>query len=349
MKTQSLILLVILAIGYSCSDDPVAPNTGTDIMGFEVTQQTGAAIIDNTTHAVTIEVVDNTDRSSLAPVYTLSTGATAVPASGTVVDYTSEVTITVTAEDGTTTQDWKVNMTEAPPGPSDATEILLIVLPEQTSLASISSTNHTVDIEVVNGTNLTNLTPSFLLSIGATSVPVSETNDDYSSEVTITVTAEDNITTQDWKVNVSAAAAGLSDKTDILSFTLPEATQNAMISGDASQVTIEVASGTNLINLTPTFILSPGATSVPTSGISGNYSSIVTITVTAGDGVTVRDWSVTVYLEADFDPILFCQQNLCSNDEGRQLACQEFLTECLSDGTEANYEECVLGALIFCY
>jgi hypothetical protein len=35
-----------------------------------------------------------------------------VPASGTASDYSSEVTITVTAEDATTTQDWIVNVSE---------------------------------------------------------------------------------------------------------------------------------------------------------------------------------------------------------------------------------------------
>ena len=96
MKSKSLILLAILAMAYACSDDAAPPNTGTDIVGFNVTQEARPAIIDNTAHTVYIEVVSGTDRSALAPVYALSTGAIAVPASGTVFDYTNEVTIEVT-------------------------------------------------------------------------------------------------------------------------------------------------------------------------------------------------------------------------------------------------------------
>jgi hypothetical protein len=122
-----------------------------------------------------------------------------------------------------------------------------------------------------------------------------------------------------------------------------------MISPDGHQVTIEVASGTSLTDLTATYTLSPGATAVPPSGTSRNFNAPATIVVTAEDGTTVQDWSVTVYVEDDFDPSLFCQQNLCSDDEGRQAACSAFLIECLSDNTEVNYEECVLAALLFCY
>jgi hypothetical protein len=260
----------------------------TDIYTFTMPEETGPATIDITNHTVDIEVVHGTNLTSLTPTFTLSTGATSVPASGTASDYSSEVTITVTAEDGTTTQDWKVNVSEAP---NDETDILTFTLTEETGPATINSTNHTVTIEVADGTNLTSLTPTFTLSTGATSVPASGTASDYSSEVTITVTAEDGITTQDWKVNVSEA---LNDETDILTFTFTEETGPATVDPVNHTIDIEVENGTDQTSLTPTFTLSDGATSVPASGTASDYSSEVTITVTAEDATTTQDWIVNV-------------------------------------------------------
>jgi hypothetical protein len=271
------------------------------------------------------------------------------PASGTEGDYSSPVTITVTAEDGETTQDWTVTVTEAAAEASDATDILIFLLAEQTSLAVIDKTNHTVNIEVVNGTNLTNLTPAFVVSIGATADPESGTTGDYSSPVTITVTAEDGMTIQDWTVTVSEAPAGASDKTDILSYEIPEQTRDALIDGENHKVKVEVATGTDLTNLTPTWTLSPGATSVPTSGTAGDYSSNVTVTVTAEDGTTIQDWTVEVYIESEeIDATLFCDENLCEFDPDLEQECVEFLTACVADQPESSHDECVIAAIGIC-
>jgi hypothetical protein len=274
-------------------------NDATDILSFNIIEKTGDAIINNTAHTITIEVANGTDLTALTPIWTLSDGATSSPVSGTTSDYSSEFTITVTAQDGTTTQDWAVNVTEAPPAPpNDAAKILAFHLDEQTSLADINHVDLTVDIEVVNGTDLTNLTPTFLVSIGATSNPESGTAGNYSSPVTITVTAEDGTTTQDWTVTVTEASAGISSETDILTFEVPEQTGDAVINGIKHEITVEVASGTYLGILTPTYTLSPGATSVPASGTPYNYFDWVTIFVTAEDGTTRQEWLVKV-TEAD--------------------------------------------------
>ncbi len=85
----------------------------TDITGFVLAQQTAAATIDAVNHTVACEVTEGSDLSHLAPVVTLSYGATVVPASGAIVDFSAgSVVYTVTAEDGTTTQDWNVTITE---------------------------------------------------------------------------------------------------------------------------------------------------------------------------------------------------------------------------------------------
>ena len=105
-------------------------------------------------------------------------------------------------------QDWTVNVTEDSAMASSDTDILTFSLPDETGGATIDDTAHTIAIEVANGTDLTMLTPAFTISTGATADPASSTLGDYSSEVTITVTAEDGTTMQDWAVNVTEASVG---------------------------------------------------------------------------------------------------------------------------------------------
>ena len=91
--------------------------------------------------------------------------------------------------------------------------------------------------------------------------------------------------------------AVLSTETDILTFTLSEETGEATINAEDHTVAIEVAEGTDVTKLTPTFTLSDGASSDPASGMEGDYSDVVTITVTAEDETT-QEWTVTVTVEA---------------------------------------------------
>ena len=80
-----------------------------DTLGNNITDNT---IIDTTTHTVTIEVEYLTDLTALTPDIEISSYATIVPLSGVTQDFTDHVIYTVTAEDGTTKQEWTINITE---------------------------------------------------------------------------------------------------------------------------------------------------------------------------------------------------------------------------------------------
>jgi len=98
--------------------------------------------------------------------------------------------------------------------PSTENDILTISFTEQTGNATINSTNHTVDIELANGTNLTNLVATFTLSematafIGTTEQTSGTTENDFTSPVTYTIEAE-NGETQDWTITVTEATVGI--------------------------------------------------------------------------------------------------------------------------------------------
>lgn len=85
-----------------------------------------------------------------------------------------------------------------------------------------------------------------------------------------------------------------STATDILTFTLADQTGAATINATNHTVAIEVAYTADITDLTPTITLSYGATVIPASGVSRNFSTPQTYTITAEDGVTEQDWTVTV-------------------------------------------------------
>ena len=310
MKTKLKILFTICFLGVftaflSCSDDdepasnsgtedPPVLSSATDILTFTIPEQTGDADIDNVGNNIDIEVANSTDLTSLTPEWTLSDGATSDPVSGTAGDYSSTVTITVTAENGDE-EEWEVEVTEADGDLSNEADILTFTIPQETGPADISNVTNTIAIEVANGTDLTSLTPEWTLSDGASSDIVSGTTGDYSSTVRITVTAENGEDVEKWDVTVTEDDGLLSAETDILSFNFPEQAGVHSINDATHQIFIDALNGTDRSNLTPTIVLSPGATSVPASGATADYSAVPTImTVTAEDNSTTQEWQVFI-------------------------------------------------------
>jgi len=93
-------------------EEPQIDSTLTDILGFTLPTETGAATINTTNHTVAIEVSHLATVTNLTPYISLSYGATISPTSMTTRDFTNPLTYTVTALDGTTTQVWTVTVTQ---------------------------------------------------------------------------------------------------------------------------------------------------------------------------------------------------------------------------------------------
>jgi hypothetical protein len=90
-----------------------------------------------------------------------------------------------------------------------------------------------------------------------------------------------------------------STATNIITFTLADQTGAATINATNHTVTIEVSYTANVASLTPTLTLSEGATVIPASGTARDFTNPVPYTVTAEDGVTYQEWTVTVTQEAE--------------------------------------------------
>ena len=191
-------------------------------------------------------------------------------------------------------QDYIANLGTHSTTLSSAAEILTFTLPEQTGAATINSTNGTVSIEVLYGTNVTALTPTITVSAGANIVPASGVAQNFTSPVTYTVTAQDATTTKVWTVTVTVASTASSEK-DILSFNIPSQV-SSVIDAQGATVSVVMPAGTNLTSLTPTITVSAGATINPASGVAQDFTNPVTYTVTAQDAST-KAWTVTVTVQ----------------------------------------------------
>lgn len=182
-------------------------NNETNITSFALSQQISDAVINDTLHTITAEVVHGTDITTLVPEFTLSYGAQATigtqpQISGvSVVDFTNPVTYTVTAENGTDIQNWTVTVTAAQEQSSEA-NILTFTVPEQVGTSAIDTTSATVTAMVKHGTDLTSLTPEITISTAATIEPATGVVQNFTNPVNYTVTAQ-NGTTKQWTVTVT--------------------------------------------------------------------------------------------------------------------------------------------------
>jgi autotransporter-associated beta strand protein len=86
----------------------VPPSSAKDILTFSFGVLGAATVNENT---ITLEVPPGTDRTSLAPTYTVSPGASGSPVSGTTLNFTGPQIYTITAQDLSTKQ-YTVTVTE---------------------------------------------------------------------------------------------------------------------------------------------------------------------------------------------------------------------------------------------
>lgn len=223
----------------------------------------------------TVNATKNDTRAS-DPVITL---ATALPGTTTVM---------VTAQDGVTIKTYTVNFQVA--ASSVATLSALTVSAGTLSPAfAANTTSYTVQLPYG-----TTVVPTLTPTKTDTKATIQQVNAlVLGGSTTITVTAEDGVTTKTY--NISFTVAQNSAK-DILSFSfdgLSSALPGTVIDAVNHTVTLKVATGTDLSRLTPTISISPDATISPASGLARSFINSATYTVTAQNGTT-QAWTVTV-------------------------------------------------------
>lgn len=263
--------------------------TDTDITGFSLPGQSGEPEIDYVSGTVNLKVPAGTNVTSLTPVLVeMSEGASISPVPDAPADFSSTVVYTVTARDGTTTQDWGVEVEILP---YTGTDILAFTLPGQTGTPQIDIETGQVTVTVPFGADITSLVPDITVSEGARIDPPEGSALDFSAPLLYEVTAEDG-TARQWTILVneeepSSAAA-------VVSFELPGQLGTAQIDTESTTILVEMPVGTEVTSLAPKIDISEGATIDPGSDVDADFSAPVVYQVTAEDGVTSRRWTVTV-------------------------------------------------------
>ncbi|OFX26182.1 MAG: hypothetical protein A2041_03195 [Bacteroidetes bacterium GWA2_31_9b] len=290
----------ILAVTDSIVTDPygggtsyVAVFNGDDVRGLFKVEGIDTTLID---------IIGNYDLTDPGTAWTVAGIADATK------DHTLVRKSTVTqgntdwvASAGTTTEDseWEVNAIDyidnlGTHGAVTAVEaeILSFVLAEQNSAAVINSDLGTIDIEVLFGTDASDLIPTIEVSAGALIMPESGVSQDYTAPVVYTVTASDYMTTKDWTVTVTVNPTA-SAEAEILTFEIADM-DSVEINVTDTIITVYMPYGTDASALTPTFTISAGAIVDIASDTEQDFTTPFTYTVTAQNGTNIMEWEVTV-------------------------------------------------------
>lgn len=155
------------------------------------------ATIDADAATVSLLAINGADLTNQTAVIELSTGAST---SDSYTDFSSPVTYTVTAEDGTE-KVWTVTATVSTIL-NDEADILTFTIPNMIDVG-IDYTDTTITVNMPYGTNAAALTPAFTLSAGATVDVASGTEQDFSAPFTYTVTAQNTTDIKEWEVTVA--------------------------------------------------------------------------------------------------------------------------------------------------
>ena len=286
----------------------IAPSTDAQITNFtvngnEATIKQGNRLI---TYQFPYKANNPTDLSNLTVTYTLSRGATISPIPTANKDYSAERTFTVRAQNGSTTTDYTVRITNAPSNEAVITKFQFTGTSEE---ATIDEDNKTITYNFHANKDITALTATVEKSSGATITPDPTQALNYTDGQTFTITSADKSKTVSYKVSVTVSPT-LSDKALITKFqfnTTPPITINN-IDQNTREITytFPYKDREKIRSLGATVTISDGAKIVQKgTTINPNeanrkidYTQPVTFTVTAQDGNTTKEYTVTVSKEA---------------------------------------------------
>ena len=147
-----------------------------------------------------------------------------------------------------------------------------------------------VVIHMPYGSDISNLTPTIVVSKNATCEPKSGVPQDFRHDIIYTITAENG------ECNKFTALVEMDKEPkhecEILSFSINGIVDEAVIGENA--IDAIVATGTDITSMKPITTLSEGATVSPKNGDVVDFTDPVKFTVTAEDGIKTRTYTVNV-------------------------------------------------------
>lgn len=305
--TTSTYTVNVTRISNVATLSELALSTGTLSPAFASATETYTASVPNATASMTVTPTV-TDSTATMTVSGVSVASGAPSQSIPLAVGTNPITVSVTAQNGTTTSTYTVNVTRAPSSVSTLSSIALSsgtlgsVFASNTLAYTTSVSNLTTLIHVramatdvtasvkVNGTTIASgdASAAIPLVVGDNAIPV-------------VVTAQDGLTTKTYMVTVKRAPSSIA----ILSrLDLSSGSLSPVFASNITSYTASVAHAITSIKVMPTLtdltakvkvngvLVSSGSLSAPTPLVVGNNT--ITTQVTAQDGTSVKTYRVTV-------------------------------------------------------
>ena len=318
-----LAALVITFAGCPTSSTGVLASTDKTITAFGFLSPAAPGTVTETSHAITVTVPFGTNVTALVATFT-ATGASVkvgstVQVSGTSSnDFTNPVTYTVVAADGST-QNYIVSVAV---GLSSAKAITAFGFLSPAVLGTVTETSHTVAVTVPFGTSVTALVATFTttgasIKVGSTVQTSGVTANNFTKPVTYTVIAADS-STQNYTVTVTVQAPSTNALLKSVALVDSKSTTYALVPAFSSTIlsytgitpSLPSSAVTCTLTLTPQDPTSTITSVTETDGLGsgspvvdthvGNvyvmtltyYRTIVTIVLTAQDGVTTKTYVI---------------------------------------------------------
>ncbi|MBA4207693.1 MAG: hypothetical protein C0457_22135, partial [Polymorphum sp.] len=218
------------------------------------------------------------------------------------------ITVVVTAEDGTTTETYTVDVTRAA---ATVATLSGLVLSQGTLDPVFASGTTSYTASVGNAVTSLTVTPTVTdanATVTVNTVPVLSGNASGainltvgSNIITVVVTAEDGTTTETYTVDVTRAAATVATLSNLV---LSQGTLDPVFASGTTSYTASVGNAVTSLTVTPTVTDANATVTVNTVPVtSGNASgainltvgsNIITVVVTAEDGTTTETYTVDV-------------------------------------------------------
>jgi hypothetical protein len=309
------------------STGPSSSSSAKAITAFGFLSPAALGTVTEASHAIDVTVPFGTNVTALVAAFT-TTGASVkvgstVQASGTTPNgFTNPLTYTVVAADGSV-QDYVVTVTVAP---SSAKAITAFGFLSPAVLGTVTEANHTIAVTVPFGTNVTALVATFAttgasVKVGSTVQVSGTTANNFTSPVTYVVTAADS-STQSYTVTVTVQAASTNALLKSVALVDSQSTAYSLVPTFSSTTfsytgvspSFPRTAVTATLTVTPQDPTATITSVTETNGFGGGitvfdthvgnvyamtltyYHTIVTIVLTAQDGVTTKTYSIDYIL-----------------------------------------------------
>jgi len=288
----NIFTVTVVAAGattdYQITVNRAAASTDATLINLTISDGTLTPIFNSNTYNYTVDVEYSVVEITITGTAT-DPNATVVGNGLKPIDVGENTfSITVTAQDGVTTLNYTVTVNRA--YNDDATLMSLTVLPGTlTPIFNSNTYNYTVEVEysVTEITITGTATDPNATVVGNGLKPI----DVGENTFTITVTAQDGVTTLNYTVTVNRA---YNDDATLMSLTVSDGTLTPVFNSNTYNYTVDVEYSVTEITIT-------GTATDPNATVVGNGlkpldvgENTFTITVTAQDGVTTLNYTVTV-------------------------------------------------------